>query len=422
MMIQVSCYKVFSEGFGEKKNKWIKDSILFISLYLGIVCAVFYFDGSQVLKGIVCICIYSAYAKLHLEVKEMNAVVLAILFYSLAMIIDFSIYVLIAKQLNSVGYVKSSDEIVGRILILLGKIILLVCIILIRGMFSGKRNLQLSIKEWIKIALVSGFTLMSIIMIIINKDYVVSVKNSNILFFTVLILVLSDVVLFSFINDILSREKQLKEAFAINQSKENQIKKFMLQTENFETQRKLTHDYKNNINYIESLLDENNYDELRKYVRKLSDNIKVNTKVVNSYNEVVDRILNIENAKAEIHGITMIMKIGDLSELNMSDDDLNIILFNLIDNAIEACRNNDHNKNIKIKMLLENGNMILSVSNKYERELNYENNQLVTTKTDKSVQHGVGVKNVISVVQKHKGFYNIDTSGGEFVFTIMIPQ
>ena len=36
--------------------------------------------------------------------------------------------------------------------------------------------------------------------------------------------------------------------------------------------------------------------------------------------------------------------------------------------------------------------------------------------------HGYGIKNIINIVEKNEGHYNIECSDNEFCFSIIIPQ
>ncbi len=81
----------------------------------------------------------------------------------------------------------------------------------------------------------------------------------------------------------------------------------------------------------------------------------------------------------------MTFAINDLSKLTMAEEDLVTLLANLLDNAIEACEKLDAEntalrKNIHFKMVLEEGQLILSVRNPVSTPVQIKNNMVVTTK------------------------------------------
>ena len=68
--------------------------------------------------------------------------------------------------------------------------------------------------------------------------------------------------------------------------------------------------------------------------------------------------------------------------VKMSDEDIVILLSNLLNNAIEASENTEE-KIVKFKFAIEDGKIILSVKNTYDRKPNEVSGELLTTKLDK---------------------------------------
>lgn len=91
----------------------------------------------------------------------------------------------------------------------------------------------------------------------------------------------------------------------------------------------------------------------------------------------------------------------------MPEEDLVTLLTNLLDNAIEACEKLDPenkavSRNIQFKMVLEEGQLILSVRNPVTTPVQIKNNMIVTSKKD-SIHHGIGLSNVDAVIKKYGG-------------------
>ena len=72
------------------------------------------------------------------------------------------------------------------------------------------------------------------------------------------------------INDILKCEIKIRENEVFQLKARNQTDMYSSISENFVKQRKKTHEYKNQIMCIESLIEMENYDELKDYVRRIS--------------------------------------------------------------------------------------------------------------------------------------------------------
>ena len=62
------------------------------------------------------------------------------------------------------------------------------------------------------------------------------------------------------------------------------------------------------------------------------------------------------------------------------------------------------------------------MKNTYNGTLQYENNEIKTTKKENEEEHGVGIKNIIKVIEQYDGSYVIESNHMEFAFSIMIPN
>ena len=107
--------------------------------------------------------------------------------------------------------------------------------------------------------------------------------------------------------------------------------------------------------------------------------------------------------------------------MNISDEDVVVIMSNLLNNAIEACEKWRGDKIIKLKIVIEDNNAIISVKNTYENAVIYENGEIQTTKILDTDEHGIGIKNIAETIRKYGGSYVIQNDEREFYFSIMIP-
>ena len=132
--------------------------------------------------------------------------------------------------------------------------------------------------------------------------------------------------------------------------------------------------------------------------------------------------MNTKYQEALSKDIVFVFKINDLSEIAIQDEDVVTILSNLLNNAIEACEQCENDKIIKIKLVKEDDFTIIAVKNTYNGTLQYENNEIKTTKKENEEEHGVGIKNIIKVIEQYDGSYVIESNHMEFAFSIMIPN
>ena len=160
---------------------------------------------------------------------------------------------------------------------------------------------------------------------------------------------------------------------------------------------------------------------LESFVNKISGQISKELDFICTNNVIVDAVLNTKYQEIRDKGIVFVFKINDLSSLNISDEDVVVIMSNLLNNAIEACEKCRGDKIIKLKIVIEDNNAIISVKNTYENAVIYENGEIQTTKILDTDEHGIGIKNIAETIRKYGGSYVIQNDEREFYFSIMIP-
>ena len=88
--------------------------------------------------------------------------------------------------------------------------------------------------------------------------YVQTVEQANLLFIIAFGMIGMNIVVFYLINDVVEREAQMHENKIFQIQTKNQLEMYQSISENFDNQKRKTHEYKNQISCIESLLDKSN--------------------------------------------------------------------------------------------------------------------------------------------------------------------
>lgn len=158
---------------------------------------------------------------------------------------------------------------------------------------------------------------------------------------------------------------------------------------------------------------------------------------IDTNNVFANAVLNAKYQEAVERDILMVCKINDLSGLAMDSSDLVILLSNLLNNAVEACEKCPAEpsrestvsvglkpcpRKIKLKCVCEEGEFILSVRNTQNGALRKAREKLYSTKNDNPGSHGIGLKNVVQIVEKYGGYYAIGHTKSEFQISIIIPH
>lgn len=179
--------------------------------------------------------------------------------------------------------------------------------------------------------------------------------------------------------------------------------------------RRFKHDYVNHINSIRSLLKAERYDEILEYLGNITTILPSDKLLFNTGNFISDAILSDKQSSITKENI-MLQFEGTIPTL-INGTDLCIILGNAVDNAIEACRALDGEKTISIYGGFDHGYFIMAVTNPTDECEKPSGFLPFTTKTDKS-EHGLGLLNIRSVVEKYNGYMKIENEDNVFTLSL----
>lgn len=421
IFIEIMCCKIFFETFGEVRYKgWI--NVMQYTLLLGSMCLVAYgLSEHFVIRQIVGIFIFSFFMFWHIRISLKKTFVLTMLYDALLLAMDYLIYSVNRWFSLSSGLLGKQYQVERVLLALLAKIILYLLILIIRKWLGKKTIEMMSDTEWLRFLFFPLFTVVTISAILSVFGYVQTVEQANLLFFIAFGMVGINFVVFYLINDVVEREAQMHENKIFQIQAKNQLEMYQSISESFDNQKRKTHEYKNQISCIESLLDKKQYAKLEEYVKKISGSLSHEPDVINTNNVIVNAILNTKYQEAESKGIVFVFRVNDLSGLKIKDEDVVTVLSNLLNNAIEACESCTDKKVIKFKFVKEDDRMIIAVKNTFNNNVVYKNGEIKSTKTMGIDEHGVGIKNVLKIIEKYGGSYVIEHKKKEFYFSIIIP-
>jgi sensor histidine kinase regulating citrate/malate metabolism len=253
-------------------------------------------------------------------------------------------------------------------------------------------------------------------------EYVQTAEQADLLLVIAFGMVGMNILVFYLIRDVVERETQMHENQIFQIRAKNQLEMYRSISENFDNQRRKTHEYKNQISCIESLLEKKQYSRLEEYVKKIYGSLNSGPDAINTNHVIVNAVLNTKYREADENGIVFVLRVNDLSQLRMDDEDIVTILSNLLDNAVEACKKCESGKRIiKLKLVNEDGMIKIGVRNTFQNPVLYENWEIKSTKKIRTEEHGIGIKNIIKAVEKYNGSYVIKNDGEEFYFSIVIP-
>lgn len=422
IFFEVLCCKMFYEIFGTLRRRGWMNVVQLIILECCVFIAARGLGDLFIVKQIVMVSIFAVFMFWHMKISVKKSFILASLYQAMLLSIEYLAYSINVEMFSSREMSRTKYDLGNVLVILLGKAIVLLCILVIKKQFGKKSIEVLTDTEWLKFLIFPMFTIIIIASMLSYFRYVETSEQTMLLFIGAFGMIGMNIVVFYLINDIVERETQLYESRIFQLQAKNQVEKYQSISENFDKQKKRTHEYINQIECVKSLLKQKQYSKLEEYVKEICGTLDRELDAIDTNNIIVNAILNTKYQEAEANGIVFVLKVNDLSGLKIEDKDMVTILSNLLNNAIEACKKCERNRRIlKLKIVIEDGMIKIGVRNTFNSPILYENGEIKSTKLVRAEEHGVGIKNIIEVIEKYDGSYVIKENNQEFYFSIIIP-
>lgn len=170
----------------------------------------------------------------------------------------------------------------------------------------------------------------------------------------------------------------------------------------YDHSRRLIHDMKNHMQTLEEIYVNGDIDEARKYARKIYEVMEKMGSRFKCQNRILTIIINDKILKCDEQGIETKIEVEDLNFDFIEPFDMTTIFSNLLDNAIEACEKVPiEDRKINLRVFSFKQFITISVRNRYNGELIWNRDDLLSTKGGKHM--GLGLKNIRSAVEKYDG-------------------
>lgn len=424
LAVEIICYLIFFGIFARGKKIKVKQKISAICLLISIVyVCVHFLKNYTIVKLLMIMLTMLIVIRFLYEISAVKTIILTLLIQGIIGVIDYIVIMIVSARYNNIDILEDSTDLIGVLVIIASRIILFLLLIIIKriSVIKKKNVIDMSNKEWLQFLIFPIFTLITVI--VMTNSMVTSYHEDivNVYYVIAIVLIVLNMVVFHLINEILENSQRIREADVLKQQSIGQLELYNSLRKNYDIQRKRTHEYKNQIMCIDSLLKKKNYNKLEEYINSIFDKLDGQLDMVDTNNEVVNAVINAKYYEALQNDVLFILKINDLSHIKVSDEDIVTILSNLLDNAIEAAGQCEIDKRtVGIKLLYEDDVLSIAVSNSYKTEPEImEDGYMQTIKDDKE-QHGLGIRNVVATLEKYNAEYIIDYKNGEFVFSIII--
>lgn len=424
LAVEIICYLIFFGIFARGKKIKVKQKISAICLLISIVyVCVHFLKNYTIVKLLMIMLTMLIVIRFLYEISAVKTIILTLLIQGIIGVIDYIVIMIVTARYNNIDILEDSTDLIGVLVIIASRIILFLFLIIIKriSVIKKKNVIDMSNKEWLQFLIFPIFTLITVI--VMTNSMVTSYHEDivNVYYVIAIVLIVLNMVVFHLINEILENSQRIREADVLKQQSIGQLELYNSLRKNYDIQRKRTHEYKNQIMCIDSLLKKKKYDKLEEYINSIFNRLDGQLDMVDTNNEVVNAIINAKYYEALQNDVLFILKINDLSHIKVSDEDIVTILSNLLDNAIEAAGQCEIDKRtVGIRLLYEDDVLSIAVSNSYKTEPEIMEDGYMRTIKDDKEQHGLGIRNVVATLEKYNAEYIIDYKNGEFVFSIII--
>ncbi len=183
--------------------------------------------------------------------------------------------------------------------------------------------------------------------------------------------------------------------------------------------KKLHHDYKNHCVNMKNLLRKQEFQQLEAYLNKMTGGeAGTEQEYVKTKCPIIDAVLNTKIYQGKLYNIDIFCYV--LGNLKINGIEVASILFNLLDNAIEASKNNKSEKTIICQVVETSSDIDICIKNHIENSVLENNSNLDTKKTNKE-NHGLGLKIVKEIVENMQGIWEIYEEENMFCVHIYLP-
>lgn len=424
LAVEIICYLIFFGIFARGKKIKVKQKISAICLLISIVyVCVHFLKNYTIVKLLMIMLTMLIVIRFLYEISAIKTIILTLLIQGIIGVIDYIVIMIVTARYNNIDILEDSTDLIGVLVIIASRIILFLLLITVKriSVIKKKNVIDMSNKEWLQFLIFPIFTLITVI--VMTNSMITSYHEDivNVYYVIAIVLIVLNMVVFHLINEILENSQRIREADVLKQQSIGQLELYNSLRKNYDIQRKRTHEYKNQIMCIDSLLKKKNYNKLEEYINSIFDKLDGQLDMVDTNNEVVNAVINAKYYEALQNDVLFILKINDLSHIKVSDEDIVTILSNLLDNAIEAAGQCDIDKRtVGTKLLYEDDVLSIAVSNSYKTEPEIMEDGYMRTIKDDKEQHGLGIRNVVATLEKYNAEYIIDYKNGEFVFSIIM--
>lgn len=327
--------------------------------------------------------------------------------YSVNVVIESLVFFMVGLNQSMDVIVESVNECITSIGILLFAVLL--------EKTKAIRNEESPINVSVWISLISVPIISIIIILVLLHQHESKGTAIEIEIIGILIINLVVFYLYGAIQDYYNEKSKKEEFLKKTEIYANQIK---IMSDSYQKTRELRHDMKHHLVELQYLAYQRETEQLVNYIEEMWKHMSNENEYVSSGNEEIDGTLNylLQRAYKKLNEIEVAITIPDRLEIH--NYLFNVILGNLLENAIEAAADTER-KYLKIVIKLRKNVLYIIVENTFKNDVKIKDSKILTTKRNVK-NHGIGLESVKGVVEEMNGMLDIRWGDEMFCVNVML--
>ena len=395
-------YRLFGVYF-DRQSVGRKKELAFFSLSFVICVAKLLLDLPPLVKGVLTIGMFPALSFLYpAKVPERLARALGIV------ALMFLCEGLVAGLMSLLPVSAHTSWVTGS---LLSQLVLLMLSLVLKRLHTLRTTAQISRLYWLAILCLPTGSLLIYLLVI--SDYY-NPAGSGIFLPVSSILLLLNLLTFYVLDRLEEYSSAYYERELLEQQNRAYRAQFDLMQQSEHQVRALRHDMKNHLTMLQTFAARGETDTLTQYLSTCSEQL-VQPGYVHTGNPEIDGILNYKLEHAHQLGAKLELDISLPERLTASPFDLNVILGNLLDNAVEGLARSGE-KRLSLSLRFDRGMLFLRLTNTYDGvalKTGELEGGVYRSRKDES-GHGLGLSIVRRTVEKYHGQLRLEDTGTLF--------
>lgn len=401
--------KIFLEPYEKRSKLWVL--YIFWQIYVSVFEGLPDYLNLIINIGLIFVICYWSF-----EGSAVVKLVLTVLYNGMWLLMELilgSIFILMNIEIGN-------NQLIGSIL---SKILLFLLIIIIGKVFNNK-----SFHELPMLYSVLLLTIPLGSMYIIYNIFVICAEQRDIwqqiylIFSSCIILVINIAVFKIYLK--MSEDLETKHKNAIYTKQIAIYEQYMKEkTDDLEFINLERHNIKQKYILMKNLLQGKAYTELEEMLNNSMEDSFIHRKgLVNTNNIVIDSIVNYKYMLALKDNIDFKAEIAIPTQIDISSEDLCVLLGNLLDNSLEAAHKVKWRGYIFCKINYSSGNLMIRIINSYDGKLKKDKNGRIISSKKDNENHGIGLYSVSKIVEKYDGIINYELKDKEFIVDVLLYE